>query len=91
MACQVEIAISTKPKFFGTFCLFFLDYREYRSLAISIKIFKTIVLKMRSLINLICSQLQAKHLVNTQEKKTGIKMVLFYVLQQNISVELLII
>ena len=44
--------------------------------------------KTQSLQILICRQLQAKHLVITQEKYIGIKMVLSYRLQQNASVEL---
>ena len=53
-----KIAISTKTKFFVTFCLFSLDCIE--SLALSIKIFKKIYLKMKSLKIFKCSQLQAK-------------------------------
>ena len=37
---------------------------------------------------LICSLLQAKHLVISQEKDDGVSMVLSYRLQQNASVEL---
>ena len=43
---------------------------------------------MKSLQILICSLLQAKHLVITQEKEEGVKMVQSYVLQLNISVHL---
>ena len=42
---------------------------------------------MRSQI-LMCSLLQVKHWVITQEKDDGVKMVLSYCLQQNVSVEL---
>ena len=44
--------------------------------------------KTQSLQILICSLLQAKHLVITQEKDDGVKMVLSYRLQQNVGVEL---
>ena len=44
--------------------------------------------KIQSLQILICSLLQAKHLVITQEKDHGVKMVLSYRLQQNVNVEL---
>ena len=38
-----------------------------------------------------CRLLQAKHLVITQEKDDGVKMVLSYRLQQNVGVELYMI
>ena len=47
-----------------------------------------IIQKTQSLQILICSLLQAKHLVITQEKNDGLKMVLSYRLQQNVGVEL---
>ena len=53
----------------------------------SIKLFKRVIEKW-SLQILICSLFQAKHLVITQEKDDGVKVVLSYRLQQNVSVEL---
>ena len=50
-------------------------------------IINQIIQKTQSLQILICSLLQAKHLVITQKKDNGIKMVLSYRLQQNVSVE----
>ena len=44
--------------------------------------------KIQSLQILICSLLQAKRLVITQENDNGTKMVLSYCLQQNVAVEL---
>ena len=44
--------------------------------------------KTQSLQILICSLVQAKHLVITQEKDDGAKMVLSYRLQHNVGVEL---
>ena len=46
---------------------------------------------MKTLQILICSLLQAKHLVTTQEKGDGVKMVIFYRLQENTRVELHIV
>ena len=43
---------------------------------------------MKSLQILLCSQLREKHLVITNAKDEGVKMVLSYLLQQNVSVEL---
>ena len=51
-------------------------------------IINQIIQKTQSLQILICSLLQAKHLVITQEEDDGVKMVLSYCLQQNIGVEL---
>ena len=45
-------------------------------------------IKKGSIQVLICSLLQAKHLVITQEKEDWVNMVLCYLLQQNVSVEL---
>ena len=50
-----------------------------------------IIQKTESLQILICSLLQAKHLVITQEKNDGVKMVLSYRLQQHVGVELYMI
>ena len=47
-----------------------------------------IIQKTQSLQILICSLLQAKHLVINQGKDDGTKMVLSYRLQQNVGVEL---
>ena len=76
-----KIAISRKSKSFGTFCLFF-------SIACMFGIINQIVQMTQSLQILICSLLQAKHSVITQEKDDGVKMVLSYRLQQNVGVEL---
>ena len=76
-----ENAISRKTNYFGTFCLFFLN-------AWICGIINQIIQKTQRLQILICSLLQAKHLVITQEKNDGVKMVLSYRLQQNVSVEL---
>ena len=81
MPAVYKIAISRKTKFFGSFYLFFLDSMDlwhYPS-NYSVRFFDK-----QSLQILICSLLQAKHLVITQEKDDGIKMVLFYCLQQNV-------
>ena len=51
-------------------------------------IINQIIQKTQSLPILICSLLQAKQLVITQEKIEGVKMVFSYRLQQNVSVEL---
>ena len=51
-------------------------------------IINQIVQKTPSLQILICSLLQAKHMVITLEKDKGLKMVVSYRLQQNASVEL---
>ena len=51
-------------------------------------IINQIIQKTQSPQILICSLLQTKHLVITQEKDDGVKIVLSYGLQQNISVEL---
>ena len=68
------------------------------SFALSVDVFKKIawmfgiihqnIQKTQSLQILICSLLQAKHLMITQEKDDGVKMALSYDLQQNVSVEL---
>ena len=44
--------------------------------------------KTQSLQILICSLLQVKHLVITQEKDEGVNMVISHRLQQNVGVEL---
>ena len=54
-------------------------------------IINQVIQKAQSLQISICSQLQAKHLMITQEKNDGVKIVLSYGLQQNVSVELHII
>ena len=54
-------------------------------------IINQIIQKTQNLQILIFSLLQAKHLVITQEKDDGVKMVLSYRLQRNVGVELLII
>ena len=46
-----------------------------------------IIQKTQSLQILICSLLQAKHLVITKERDDSVKMVLSYRLQQNANVE----
>ena len=51
------------------------------------KLIKRLIQK-QSLQILICSLLQAKHLVINQEKYDGVKMVLSYRLRQNVWVEL---
>ena len=76
-----KIAISRKTKSFGTFCLFFLDSMDLWH-------YPSNYSKHSKSTNLICSLLQAKHLVITQEKDDGVKMVLSYRLQPNVSVEL---
>ena len=73
--------MSRKTNSFGTFCVFFLD-------SMNLGIINQIIQKTQCLQTLICSLLQAKHLVITQENDDGVKMVLFYRLQQNVSVEL---
>ena len=77
-----NIAISRKTKSFGTFCLFFLDSMDlcHHQSSYS-KESKTTNL------NTVCSLFQAKHLVIIHEKDDGLKMVLSYRLQQNVSVE----
>ena len=80
-----KIPISRKTKSFGTFWLFFLDSMDlwhYQS-----KDSKRFTEKWNLQI-LICSLLQAKHQMITQEKNERVKMVLSYGLQQNVSVEL---
>ena len=77
-----KIAISRKTKSFGTFWVFFLDSMDlwhYQS---------NYSKDSESLQILICSLLPAKHLVITREKDQGVNKVLFYLLQQNVSVEL---
>ena len=59
-----KIAISRKTKFFGTFSLFF-------SIAWIFGIINQIIQKTQSLKILICSLLQEKYLVITQEKDDG--------------------
>ena len=54
-------------------------------------IINQIIQKTQSLQIFICSLLLAKHLVITQEKDDGVKIILSYRLQQNASVELHII
>ena len=54
-------------------------------------IINQIIQKTQSLQTIICSLLQAKHLVIIQEKDDGIKMVLSNRLQQNVGVELYMI
>ena len=81
MSTVHKIAISRKSKSFGTFCLFFLDSMDLWH-------YQSNYSKTQSLQILICSLLQAKHLVITQEKDDGVKMVLSYRLQQNVSAEL---
>ena len=90
-----KTAISRKTKSFGTFCfsiawiIFFLSILYYSfSIAWIFGIINQIIQKTQSLQILICSLLQAKHLVITQEKDDGVKMVLSYCLQQNVGVEL---
>ena len=80
-----KIAISRKTKSFGIFWVFFLnsmDVWHYHSN------YSKRFIKKGSLQILICSPFKAKHLVITQEKNEGVKMVLSYYLQQNVSVEL---
>ena len=82
-----KIEISRKTNSFGTFWVFFhdiMDVWHYQSN------YPKDLSKKRILQILICSLLQAKHLVITQEKDNGIKMVLLYCLQQNVGVELCI-
>ena len=76
-----KIAISTKTKSDGTFSPFFLDSMDLWH-------YQSNYSKDQSLQNLICSLLQAKHLMITQEKDNWLKMVLSYRLQQNVSDEL---
>ena len=73
MPALYKIAISRKAKSSGTFRLFFLDSMN-------------LIQKTQCLQILICSLLQAKYLVITQEKDDGVKMVLSYRLQQNVSI-----
>ena len=58
------------------------------SVAWILGIINQIIQKTQSLQILICSLLQAKYLVITQEKDDGVKMVFSYRLQQNVGVEL---
>ena len=76
-----KIATSRKTKSFGTFCLFFLD-------SMNLWHYQSNIQKTQRFQISICSLLQAKHLVITQQKNEGVKMVLSYGLQQNASVEL---
>ena len=75
-----KIAISRKTKSFGTFWVFFLDTWIFG-------IINQIIQKDLSK-NEVYKFYQAKRLVITHEKDDGVKMVLFYRLQQNVSVEL---
>ena len=75
-----KIALSRKPKPFGTCCLF--------SIAWMFGIINQIIQKTQRLQILTCTPLQAKHLVITQEKDDGVKMVLSYRLQRHVGVEL---
>ena len=80
-----KIAISRKTKSFGTFWVFFLDSMDlwhYQSN------YSKRLIEKRSLLILMCSLLQAKHMVITQEKDAGLKMVLSYRLQRNVGVQL---
>ena len=80
-----NIAFSKKTKSFGTFWLFFVDKMDFwHYLSNYSKRFNNTL----SLQILIYSLLQAKHLVITQEKDDGVKMVLSYLLQRNVSVKL---
>ena len=83
-----KIAISTKVESFGTFCLFFLDSMDLWHYLSS---YANKFIGECSLQTLLCSQLQAKLLVITQEKDDQVMMVLSYRSQQNVSVELHII
>ena len=76
-----KIAISRKTKSFDTFVYSFI-------IAWIFGIINQIIQKTQSLQILICSLLQEKHLVITQEKDDRVKMVFFHRLQQNVSVEL---
>ena len=58
------------------------------SIAWMFGIINQIIQKTQSLQILICSLLQAKHLVITQGKNDWVKMVLSYCLQENVSAEL---
>ena len=81
----LKITIFRKTKSFDTFWIFFLDSMDlwhYQS-----KYSKRFIEKS-SLQIIICSLLQAKHLMITQEKNEGVEMILSYRLQQNVSVEL---
>ena len=70
----------------------FTRFSQYHgSLALSIKIFKKIYRQMKFLQIVICCLLQAKHLVITQDKDEGVKMVFSHLLQLNVDVELHII
>ena len=75
-----KTAISGETKSFGTFCLFFLD-------SMDVWHYQSNIQKTQSLQIVICSLLQAKHLVITQEKNYKVKVVLSYRLQQNVGVE----
>ena len=58
------------------------------SIAWMFGIIDQIIQKTQNLQILICSLLQARHLVTIQEKNVGVKIVLSYRLQQNVGVEL---
>ena len=82
-----KTAISRKTKSFGTFWAFLLDSMDLWHLFI--KLFKTIDQKIKFTNLNMCSLLQAKHLLITQDKKDGVvKMILSYRLQQYVGVEL---
>ena len=74
-----KIAISRKTKSFATFCLLFLD---------SMDVWHYQSNYSKDSKSTICSLVETKHLVITQEKDDGIKTVLSYGLQQNVSAEL---
>ena len=80
MPAVYKLAIFRKTKSFGTFWLFSLDSMDVWHYQI--------IQKTKSLQILICIQLQAKHVMITQEKDDVVKMVLSYRLQQNVGVEL---
>ena len=66
----------------------YFDYSsKHELLAFSIKIFKKINLKINSLEILNLSLLQAKTLLIPLEKEIMVKMIQFYLLQQNITVD----
>ena len=77
-----KLAISRKTKSYGTFCLFFLDSMDLWHCQSNHLI--TFIEKWNLHI-LIHSLLQAKHLVIIQEKDDGVKVVLSYLLRQNVS------
>ena len=82
-----KIAISRKTESFGTISLFFLQ--KHGSFALSVKIFKKIHLKMKSLQTLksIKKRFQAYKIGDLPYKNMEVKMVLFYLLQRTISDE----